>query len=77
MNLVDEYRIRISSGLVNIDKKLDLDEDVKIILEGTVVKEEHNTNNDGTKSITYVIKATIADCTAKERETKKMLDLRI
>jgi hypothetical protein len=57
---INEKRIRVSQGLVNIPQFIDLDlgDEVMILLDGEVVKIEETDNQDGSKNVTYVVKCT-------------------
>ena len=55
MKNIDELQIKIS-GRACIDEKLELGQDVKLEIQGSVVKEETYDNQDGSVSICYVVK---------------------
>ena len=63
-NEINERRIRISNGYVNVPEyiPLNMGEEVHIVLTGSVVKIEHTDNQDGTEDITYVVKCEEVEC---------------
>jgi hypothetical protein len=46
------------SGKIFLGKKLAIDDEVTLVLKGSVVKEEVGSNQDGSVNICYVFKAT-------------------
>ena len=57
---VNEKLVRVSAGLVPIEQELELGDDVRLVIEGTVVKEEHEDQNDGTINVIFVVKGVVA-----------------
>ena len=55
MKNIDQLQIKIS-GRTCIDEKLELGQDIKLEVQGSVVKEETYDNQDGSVSICYVVK---------------------
>ena len=54
---IDQLLIKVS-GKMFLGKKLAIDEDVTLLLKGSIVKEEVGSNQDGSVNICYVFKAT-------------------
>ena len=52
---VDELLVKIN-GRASFDQTLEIDQDVKLVVEGSVVKIEHFSNQDNSLNICYVIK---------------------
>lgn len=56
---IDQLLLKIS-GKSYIETKRSVDQDVRVVIEGAVVKEEVGSNQDGGVNVTYVVKATTA-----------------
>ena len=54
---IDELLIKVS-GRISTDKKIELGQDVMLVVLGSCVKQETMDNQDGSVSICYVIKPT-------------------
>jgi hypothetical protein len=54
---IDQLLIKVS-GKMFLGRKLAIDDEVKLMLKGSVVKEEVGSNQDGSVNICYVFKAT-------------------
>ena len=57
---INERLVKISAGLVPIEGKLELGEDVQILLSGTVTKTEQMDQQDGTYNLVFIVKGTIS-----------------
>ena len=56
---IDELLVKIS-GKVPIPRKLAIDEDVRIVIEGQVVKTETLSNQDGSVNLVFAVKPVLA-----------------
>lgn len=56
---IDELLIKVS-GRVPTDKKIELGQDVMLVIVGTCVKQETTDNQDGSVNMCFVIKPTQA-----------------
>ena len=54
---IDQLLIKVS-GKMFLGKKLAIDDDITLVLKGSIVKEEVGSNQDGSVNICYVFKAT-------------------
>ena len=52
---VDELLVKIS-GRSTIGRELEIDQDVRLVIEGQVVKVETLSNQDGSVNLCYVVK---------------------
>jgi hypothetical protein len=69
-NEVNERLVKISAGLTPIEGKLELGDDVQIVIQGNVVKTEQKDLQDGTYDIVYVVKGLIAYVNEEETEPR-------
>lgn len=58
---INENLIRISAGKIPIDQELLMDQDIKLLVIGSIVKYEDASNQDGTVDRTYIVKGIIAE----------------
>lgn len=54
---IKSISIKISQGKAEIDKKLELGQELILALKGDVVQEIYGDNQDGSKSVCYIIRA--------------------
>lgn len=66
---INEKLVKISAGLTPIEGKLELGEDVQIIVQGNVVKIEYKDCQDGTFDLVYVVKGIIGYVNEEQTET--------
>lgn len=57
---INENLIKVKSDAIPIGRTMELGEDVRLLLEGTVVQLQEVDNNDGTKNVIYLVKGIIA-----------------
>ena len=57
---VDELLVKIS-GRATLRQQLEIDQDVRLVIEGQVVKVETLSNQDGSVNLCYVVKPTKVD----------------
>lgn len=57
---INEKLIKVSAGKVPIEGDIKLGDDVQILISGTVVKEEHEDNQDGTINQVFVVKGVVS-----------------
>lgn len=74
---LNEYLIRITHGMGIIGKPLSIDEDVTLVVHGTVVKESKHTNNDGTYDIVFEVKASLVTDLSELKEKQHDGQIRI
>ncbi len=60
MKKVNEHLIKVSAGRIPIEEPLELGVEVRIAVDGEVVKTEDTDNQDGTINRTYIIKGMVA-----------------
>jgi len=53
---IDQLLVKVS-GRAYLGQKLAIDEDVRLVIEGQVVKVETMSNQDGSVNVCYVVKA--------------------
>lgn len=58
---IDEYTIKVSASKIPTLKELEIGSEVKVIIDGEVIKIEDANNFDGTISRNYVVKGVIAE----------------
>ena len=59
--IVNEHLIKIQgTSAIPIERELSLGSDVSIRIDGTVIKELAEDNDDGTKNVTYIVKGILA-----------------
>ena len=56
---IDQLLVKVS-GRAYLGEKLEIDQDVRLVIEGQVAKIETMTNQDGSVNICYIIKAMTA-----------------
>lgn len=63
---LNDNLLRISAGYIYIDKPLELGDEVKLFVTGTVTKIEQKDCQDGTFDAVHVVKGEIAETMVKE-----------
>lgn len=74
---VNENLAKVSAGYIVLQEPLEIDNSVKFIVEGSVVKVEDHSNQDGTIKRVFVIKGIIGEVMKDEismtqKDTVKM-----
>ena len=57
---INEKLVKVSMGKVPIIGELKLGDEVQILMQGEVTKEEHENNQDGTYNQVFIVKGIIA-----------------
>ena len=57
---INETLVTVSKAVIPIDHELKLGDDVTLTIEGSVVKKEHEDNQDGTYNVICKVKGIIA-----------------
>lgn len=57
---IDEELVKVSAGYITIEDHLEVGEDVAIMVKGTISKDEHKDNQDGTVNRIVTVKGRIA-----------------
>jgi len=57
---INETLVTVSKAVIPIDHELKLGDDVTLTIEGSVVKKEHEDNQDGTYNVICKIKGYLA-----------------
>ena len=63
---IDEENVKISAGYIVIQDHLEVGEDVALMVKGTITKDEHKDNQDGTVNRIVTVKGSIATMIYKE-----------
>lgn len=58
---INEHLIKISAGRIVIDRELPIDQDITLLVTGSIVKYEDTSNQDGTVDRTYIVKGILAE----------------
>lgn len=56
-----QYSVKISAGKIEIDKPLEIGQDITIKVDGNIAKTEDSDLQDGTVERTYIIKGIICE----------------
>lgn len=58
---IDEFTIKVSASKIPTLKELEIGSEVKLIIDGEVVRVEDANNFDGTITRNFVVKGTLAE----------------
>lgn len=68
MSTINQRSLKISQAKVEVSKDLPIGTyDVEVLVKGDIVKEEYTDNQDGTRDVTYILKAYEVEVDEQER----------
>lgn len=65
---IDEILLKVSAGQIVLDADLNIDEDVAVMVKGSITKEEYKSNQDGTSNKVLTLKGEIASVVYRDKD---------
>lgn len=67
---IDEILLKVSAGQIVLDNDLDIDNEVAVMIKGSITKAEYKSNQDGTSNKILTLKGEIASVIYKDSKGK-------